>query len=721
MKYKRENDTEIRALLKENEQRLSVIFGRHDQVTGEGIEDHTWVLNLSDYALKSQWLTEEFKGNPLFAKLAELGSIKEYIKWYGDKYNQWLTFDEVADTIFSKRCERDPAFAFYTLYKIQDKVTGQMIPYKLNYAQRVLLAKLERMRRNGKPIRLVLLKARQWGGSTLVQLYMSWMQIFVVDGWNSVIIAQTKDTSRRIKGMYRKVLENFPRFVFKSDLQFSSYEQSQGSDFQITDSKHNPIRNSVVTVASYENFENTRGANMAMAHFSECAYWKTTDTKSPEKLMTSIDGGILPIANTLIIEESTANGNSGHFYDQYKMASNPNIESIWDSLFIPFNFIENDMLRFDTEQDKRWFAESLYENRDNDVAVDECHESGKYLWGLWKKGASLEHIKWYIFKRSGFTSHEQMASEAPSDDVECFAFSGNKVWSLHFVEEQRRLYAKQELWKGDIRTYDLNKTDEWNENERINKEWTVQLVNVNRESGGYLKIWKHPDKLNTANQYVVVVDVGGRSEKADYSVITVMNRWNTRREGGQLEVVARWRGHLRYDLMAWKAVAIARYYKDALLVFESNTFDKKKAEARDFVETGDHIRGILNVIGDTYDNLYTRPNTDAENINEGNDRLIGFQTNKKTKQDIVDEFTVEFEDGRFIDPDDMFYVEAGIYEQRPDGSYGNIVGKDNHDDVLMTNMIGVYVHNRMETPMLMNTPQKSYVRVNNELVNESSF
>ena len=130
--------------------------------------------------------------------------------------------------------------------------------------------------------------------------------------------------------------------------------------------------------------------------------------------------------------------------------------------------------------------------------------------------------------------------------------------------------------------------------------------------------------------------------------------------------MARWHGHIRYDFLAYKAVKIARYYKNAKLVFESNTFDKKKAEASEFVEQGDHIRGILKKVEDIYKNLYMRPATDPEDIRNGILTKIGYQTNKKTKQDMVDNFIVEFEDDRFIDPDDRMYKEAAIYEQRPE-------------------------------------------------------
>lgn len=685
---------EIQAILNDNNERLSVLNKTHDQLTGEGIEGHTWCLSLYDFYIRNQWLTDEFRTNPFFAKLAECGGIVEFRAWYKQEYGTEISRKEIEEEIVKRRLERDPAFAFRVCFQIADKVSGEMMPFILNYPQRYVLYELEKMRIAGVPIRLVILKARQWGGSTLVQLYMAWLQIFVCDGWNSVIIAQTKDTSRRIKGMYRKVLDNFPKFVFNKNLQFSSYEQSQGSDFCITDIRHQLVRSSVVTVASYENYENTRGAAVSMAHCSECAYWKSTETKSAEKLITSIDGGILPIANTMIVLESTANGNSGHFYDTYQLGKSGK-DTLWHSIFIPFFYIENDMIKLNYNE-RLDLAREIYYNRNEETAKDECHESGKYIWELWEKGATLDHIAWYIKKRSAYTTHEQMASEAPSDDVECFASSGGRVWSMYHVEKLRKLYSKKYQWCGDIRHMSEKTYNGFFDVIKIK----YSLLDKTIEDKGELRIWKHPDAIKTANQYLVVVDVGGRSDKADYSVITVFNRWHTLR-GGELEVVARWRGHLRYDLMAFKAVAIAMYYKNALLVFESNTFDKKQAEATDYIDEGDHIRGILNVIGDSYDNLYTRPNKDEESIKQGVDTLIGFQTNKKTKQDIVDEFTVMFEDGGFCDPDARFYAEAEIYERRPNGSYGNIVGKGNHDDIVMTDMIGVYVHNRMDVPALV--------------------
>ena len=698
----------VDGILKENVVRLKR-FGGRDQYSGKGIEYHTEKVVIDGYPIRTQWLTKEVAQNPLFKIAAECGSIAKMQRYFERQYGDELSPEEIIDELTMRRCERDPSFAFAVCFQITEKKTGDVIPFLLNYAQFILLAKLEEMRLAGVPIFLVLVKARQWGGSTLVQLYMAWIQLFVRDGWNSLILAQTKDTARRIKGMYTLTLDNFPYFVFKQEsLKFAPYEGS-GADSVIATKKGERLKRSIVTVASYENYESTRGASVAMAHFSECAYWRTTPLKSAESLITNVDGGMDKGALNVQVLESTARGMSGFFYDEYQLAKKG--KSVRQALFIPFFFLEKDMKEFKNAYEKRKFAEELYDNRLNTIAPDEAHESGAYLWGLWMKGATLEHINWYIQDRAGKHSHEAEASEAPSDDYECFAYSGGRVFSMEWVIGQQERYQQVPLWTGDIR--------QWGGH--------IKLSERRYSFDGQFKIWKHPDKLNTVHQYVVIVDVGGRTEKADYSVITVINRWGLRvrmkptpipsqREGGYeggpqsdeepearhmpLEAVARWRGHLRYDQLAWKAVAVAVYYKNALLVFESNTYDKKKAEASEYVEQGDHIRGILNTVKDKYDNLYMRTVKDSEDIQAEEVKKIGFQTNVKTKQDMVDNFISTWEDGGFIDHDEQFYVEAGIYEQRPDGSYGNIEGKDNHDDVLMTDMIGCLVSNEMPMPRL---------------------
>lgn len=687
---------EVRSMLAENRERRDKIFGKHDQFTGKGMEMHTHKYQVKDYPIPTQYLTDEVYNNALYKAVKKSGSISKFIDDFEAETGELLTSGEVIHEMFMARISRDPSFAFYACFQIKDKISGQMIPFKLNYAQRILLVELEKMRLEGVPIRIVLLKARQWGGSTFVQLYMAWVQLHLRTGWYSVILAQTKDTARRIKAMYKKVLEGYPSFVFGVDeLKFAPYEGS-ASDSVICDKSGKLVRDNVITVASYENFESARGMDYAMAHYSEVAYWRPTPTKSAEAVVTNIGGGILPIPLTVEVMESTACGQSGYFYDEYQLAKQG--KSNRKAVFIPFFYIENDMRSFKSEEEKREFARLLLENKDVDEAADETSESGRYLYSLWMKGATLEHINWYIFKRKGFHDHGSMASEAPSDDIECFVYSSQTIFSPYHIQMMRDKYKRDPIVKGNI----AMRAD--------------GSVHVTQGSLTPLWIWKQPGTIDVLHRYLVVVDVGGRTDRADFSCVTVIDRWALNL-GGSLEVVARWHGHVRYDELARKAVAIAKYYNNALLAFESNTFDKKRGEAHEYIQEGDHIRGILNTID--YDNLYMRPSTDPEDLKNGRMVKIGFNTNRKTKQDMVDNFIVVFEDDKFIDPDERFYAEAFIYVQRDDGSYGNKEGKDNHDDIFMTDMIGALVSNGMPMPCL--AASSGAERIYHGTINESMF
>lgn len=702
---------------------MEKIFGKHDQFSGRGMEGHDHKLTIADFTgLRTQYLTKEVYNHPLYktvrrhrtishtvSKINEasrngdykvlaafLGTDVATVKDICEKagHSVTISYDDVYDALVLARIANDPSFAFFTTYNIRYKKGGTG-SFLLNYAQRYVLSILEEMRLAGEPIRAVLAKARQWGGSTLVQLYMSWIQLFHKEQWNSIIVAQTNDTAGRIRDMYSFVLSNIPGIVFGVDSVKLRNHNNRKADQIVADQKGNALRDNVITTASYENFESVRGENLHMAHLSEFAYWRTTKNKSALQVITNLEGNIGEDAYEVEIIESTAAGASGAFYDFYQLAKQG--KSNRRAIFVPFMYIENDMKKFKSPQTKRQFALWLWEHRNEDTAPDEAHEPGKFLWYIWERGGTLEHINWYISKRAAFTSHDQMASEAPVDDVECFVYSGGRIFSPYLIQMRRDAYQRIPDAIGEV----------------VKADDGVRFV---ERKNGLFYVWKRPAKRLYENRYIVIVDVGGRSKTADYSVITVIDRIGRTRKGGCDEVVARWRGHVRYDQLAEIAVRIAQYYGDALIIPESNTFDKKDAEKNEYVEQGDHFRGVLTRMSEIYDNFYYRAATDAEDIRNGILVKVGFQTNVKTKQDMVDQFTVDFEDDKFIDHDERMYDEAGIYEQRPNGSYGNIEGRNNHDDIIMTCMIGSLVSSQMPlpSPVIVNTPKKQYRGTVNE-------
>ena len=81
------------------------------------------------------------------------------------------------------------------------------------------------------PIRIILLKARQWGGSTLIQVFMIWIQLVHLRQWNSVIVSHIENTAKTIRGMYTKILDNYDPWLLdlnKEDvLKLTPFENSQ--------------------------------------------------------------------------------------------------------------------------------------------------------------------------------------------------------------------------------------------------------------------------------------------------------------------------------------------------------------------------------------------------------------------------------------------------------------------------------------------------------------
>lgn len=264
-----------------------------------------------------------------------------------------------------------------------------------------------------------------------------------------------------------------------------------------------------------------------------------------------------------------------------------------------------------------------------------------------------------------------MASEYPSDDIEAFAHSGQRVFAPEAVERLRRGVADAPL-RGEV------------------NEEGVFIA----DSCGALEVWRQPDgdpEWRWTNRYVAVVDVGGRSERADWSVVAVIDRL-----GDRPEVVAQWRGHTDHDLLAANAARIARWYDNALLVIESNTLETHDPDRE---VDGDQAPFLLRELQNTYPNLYKRRGSGAG-------PKPGFHTNVRTKPMVVGALVKAVREGLYVERDCRAVDELIQYERKPNGSYGASIGC--HDDILMTRAIGIYIHeHEMEAPrrVLRRTPR----------------
>lgn len=673
--------TEIDSLLKENQRREKEMFTGYNPITGDYCYGERKPLNIPDFIYPKQKVPVAAFNNPLVKLIKRYKTIKGFITNHLQEELTEEVIMLVTQMLIIARAKCDPEFALYVFFMIQPKKGGDYIHFRLNYPQRLVIARLEEMRLSGQPIRLVILKARQWGGSTLVQLYMAWIQLFITESWYSAILAQTKDTSRRIKAMYTKVLAELPSWAIDipdEKLQFSPYESSS-SDSIITYGQGKIARNNVVSIASYENYDALRGNAYAMVHYSEVAFWKDTEGKSPEEVISSVTGGILEEPLTMEVLESSARGAAGYFYEECQLAMQG--KSSRQFLFIPFFFIEHDTKKV---ANKREFAEWLLKCRDMDTPPEGWADKGKYYWRMWTLGASFEHINWYRHKRLSYHDHANMATEAPIDAIEAFKNSGRSIFNPYSIDDLKQKYCRQPKFVGDIHGKAMR-----------GKEAIVGVKFYPEEKTGPFKIWALPTtKNNHHNRYVVSVDIGGRSDASDYSVITVIDRLGMMVGVNEVpRVVARWRGHLRHDYLAWKACAVAKFYHNALLVFESNTYDMEKEKNTE----GEHMEFILDEVGYNYDNMYIR-NSASESFRPETPKKWGFQTNKVTKPKVIDNLIVYIDDQLYDEPDASMYDELPKYQYLDDGTMGNVKGRGNHDDIIMSTAIGLYI-SQYEMPL----------------------
>ena len=675
-------EQQIQNILAENERRKSIINATFNPITGEGSIGERFEYVIPDFPIRKQYLPVEMKKIPLVKHLLKAGTLDAFLKKLGTTDEDYHSDRQKVIRQFVRlRIRYDFAFwaAFYVY--IKNKYGGDDVLFRLSYPQRKFVARLEELRKAGKPIRLVLLKARQWGGSTTSQLYMAWLQLVHKVGLNSLIIAHQGAGSDEIKDMFDRMIANYPiEMLYKIGESYSENEPKLVGVGKSGSIHRVPQRNCKIKIGTAERPDSCRGGDYSLVHLSEVGLWKATEGKKPEDIVRSACGGVLLRPYTMIVYESTANGTGNFFQKEYDAAKEG--KSQFQAIFVSWFDIEFNSLPLD---DERAFAECLYLNKDNLNVNSTREEPGKYLWWLWEKGATLEAINWYIEERKKYNDHGEIASECPSDDVEAFVHSGARVFDKYKVDELKKsCRPPKEI--GDIAGKDRKGKD------------ALKDIRFIANQQGQLWIWSHPEidpEEKVKDRYLVIVDIGGRSRKADYSVILVLDRLYMI-DGDKPSVVAQWYGHIDMHVLAWKSAQIAAYYDNALLVIESNTLE---THDRDRNVEGDQSGYILNQIKDVYSNLYARKQKEEEII-EHAPLKYGFHTNVNTKPMIISNLIEIVSEGLYIERDKRCLDEYLTYEKKQNGSYGAITGK--HDDLLMTRAIGLHIcFNEMELPRIV--------------------
>ena len=654
----------------ENQRRINEQNKPYDPITGlgsdtcerkpfycKGITDGTYMI------------PEHCFDEPVINKMNNAGSVKKFLHGIGAPYtreNKALAIQEYCKA----RSKHDFEFWAASFCTIADLLSAQDIKFILNPAQRYFLKRFYTEWYAGRPVSFVITKNRQNGFSTEIEMLFGWIQLVVIGQWNSVICAHIENTTKIIRGMYTKMIKNYPAWMLNSDTQPSllPYEGSQKTKII----KQTGAR---ISVGSAEKPDAIVGDKISLCHFSEVGLYKTTEGKTPEQLIQSIVSGVQLAAHTCIIYESTARGVGNFFHDLWIRSTNGESGTI--PIFIP------------------WFRNYAYQSpiKDYDKFIASLTEEEMTLFEM---GATLEGLKWRRGKIKAYKDVWRFKQDFPATADEAFLSTGRRFYPIQDTARLRRGCMKPKF-VGDIYAEKNYGAD------------AMKNIKFKAEEGGALKVWFMPDSERYNNRYVTVVDIGGGSEQADRSVICVIDRKDMAK-GGLPIVVAEWCGHIDHDLLAWKSVMISEAYQHALLIIESNTLETEQTE-------GDHFEFILDEIADTYDNLFCR--TPADKIREGLPPTWGFHTNKKSKQMVCDHQKKALRENMYIETCSEAVDEHDTLEVKKNGSLGAIDGK--HDDRHITRAIGIWAcYQYMDLPRKYE-PNPTRGRISAKRTGMSSF
>lgn len=549
--------------------------------------------------------------------------------------------DQIRETVkliagdFLLFCERN--------LMIRDKYSNQLIPFYdvLNWEQMELIKMVAEDLATGRPIRYIVLKARQMGMSTLIEAMGYW--------WTSthrftttVIIAHEKEATKNLYEMFRRYYE-YSHPSFKPD---RKYNTKQDLTFDVSDevkktydAQNLPspgLQSEIKTMVATEG--KGRSSTIKFLHGSECAFWDDSAD------VTSAAVQAVPMApETFIFLESTANGIGGYFYDEWNAAKRG--ESQFRPVFFPWhshneyetpNIIDDDLGDLDAEEEALY---KLFEHEGYDRAS-------------WPR-----KIYWRRLKKKEFrTDPKKFYQEYPSTPEEAFLASGRPVFDVPMLQEMERIAVDAQKTHpymcGDIKKV----VDPETGMERIK---FIEIRRVGDNDPTPLRVWWDVDR---SRKYVIGVDVSegieveaSSGKEADFSVITVFDVLARK-------VVARWRGYADPDQLGEIVFNIGTYYNTALVGVEINNHG---------IATAAKLRNMF------YRNLYMRETAEDEQFQVRTTKF-GWQTNKKTKPIMISELQRSIREGDIIDLDIVFIREAMSYIRKDNGAMEAQQGQ--HDD-----------------------------------------
>ena len=536
---------------------------------------------------------------------------------------------------------------------IKEKMTKQLLPlYELlNWEQKALLEHVVDDLTHGRPIRYIILKARQMGISTLIEALCYW--------WTSthryvtsVIIAHEKNAVGALYKMFRRYYE-YSHPYFQPDRKYNTKNELV---FDVSDEVKKQYQEQGLTPPGLQSEIKTmvaadgkgRADNINFFHGSEVAFWDDS-----ADIVSSALQAVPMAAESFVFLESTANGIGGYFYDEWQLAKRGHLT---DSQFVPLFFAWWEHYKYELPATKE---EIGHIDEEEQALCDLFEEAEIPEWQWWRK------IAWRRRKKLEFrTDPKKFYQEYPATPEEAFLASGRPVFDIRMLQKMEKI-AQDQAKKFPYRCGEIVKNeDPYSPQKYIFRE----MRRVGEQDPSALRVWWLPER---GRKYVIGVDVSegieiesSKGREPDYSVIEVVDQ-------ATLKTVARWRGYIDPDKLGEVVFAIGKFYNDALVGVEVNNHG---------IATAAYLKNNF------YRNLYMRESAEDDQFQVRTTKF-GWATNKKTKPIMISMLQACIREGDIIDLDVTAIRELMSYVKRDDGSMAAQEGQ--HDDCVMAKAIAL--------------------------------
>jgi hypothetical protein len=210
-------------------------------------------------------------------------------------------------------------FEFYAKHALKIRTKeGTVVPLVLNDAQKIFMKTVIRQLQATGKVRVVVLKGRQQGLSTIIEGIIYWWtsQHKAV---KSIVMTHLGESTKALFDMAKRYHENCPE-ILRPHTKYSSRRELS---FDLLDSSY------MVATAGGDGVG--RGETIQLAHLSEAAFYP------PATARDNINGLMQAIPNnpgTFVFVESTANGIGNPFHNIWTAATEGRSE--YEAVFIPW-------------------------------------------------------------------------------------------------------------------------------------------------------------------------------------------------------------------------------------------------------------------------------------------------------------------------------------------------------------------------------------------------